>query len=816
MKFTLSWLNEFVSTQGLTAAQIADRLTMLGLEVDSVEDLFTELAPITTARVTSVTKHPDADKLTVCTVDTGEETVQIVCGAPNVREGMVTALAKPGVKLPDGTKIKKSKVRGVASAGMLCSSRELGINNDHCGIMDLDETLPSGTPLLEALHLGDTVIEVDLTPNRPDCASVRGIAREVASFAGGPLRPLVDTVTPLTGAHVDYEVVIADAELCPRYTARKLSKVIIGPSPQWMQHRLSAVGMRPINNIVDITNYVMLESGQPLHAFDFDTLIDKKIIVRRPAAGEGELVTLDGVTRQLDDDMLLICDATRPVALAGVMGGLATEITEATTTILIESACFNPVSIRRTARKLGIPSEASYRFERGVDPNLAADALERAVNLMVQYAGAVVEADGVDVYPGLKEPLRLRLRVERVGRLLGMPLSQDQVAAYLRSIEFGVSAVDDSTLEVVIPSFRIDIEREIDLVEEVARLVGYNEIPTAQPFIRMDYPQRDPLRSLRQDVSRLMTSQGFSEAINYSFVSESHLNLCRLPEQDPRRQLTRLLNPLSEDQAVMRSLLLPGLLENIRRNINFQRNDIRLFETGKVFLQRQPGQLPEERMYLCAVLSGLRYPQAAPLYYAAQDGDFFDIKGVAETLLQVLRVNADDASGSMFQTQPESLQPYCDPQCGVVLAPQGRVIGTLGLVHAETLKGFGIKQPVYFLEIDLEALLLLARTPKQFQALPKYPSVKRDISLVVPDELPADALLQAIRRQPQKYLESAEIFDVYRGKPIQAGHKSVALGLTYRSTTATLDDQTVDKVHQKIVHSLMADFNARYREGSEV
>ncbi len=815
MKFTLSWLNQFVATEGLSAAQIADRLTMLGLEVDSVEELFTELASLVTARVTEVSKHPDADKLTICTVETGEETVQIVCGAPNVRAGLITALAKPGVKLPDGTKIKKSKVRGVVSAGMLCSARELGINNDHGGIMELDGSLEPGLSLIEALRLSDTVIEVDLTPNRPDCASVRGIAREVASFAGGPLLPLVESVTPLNGADVDYAVVIEDAALCPRYTARKLRQVTIGPSPQWMQQRLSAVGMRPINNIVDITNYVMLECGQPLHAFDFDTLAGKKIVVRCPAANENELVTLDGNTRQLDRDMLLICDAQRPVALAGVMGGLETEITATTTTILIESACFNPVSIRRTARKLGIPSEASYRFERGVDPNLAASALERAVQLMVQYAGGVAEADGVDVYPGHKELLRLQLRVDRVCRLLGMALTRDQVANYLQSIEFSVSPIDESTLEVIIPSFRIDIEREIDLVEEVARLVGYNEIPTSQPFIRMDYPQRDPLRSLRQDVSRLMTSQGFTEAINYSFVHESHLDLCRLTEQDPRRQLTRLLNPLSEDQAVMRSMLLPGLLENIRRNINFQRSDIRLFETGKIFLQHQPGQLPEERMYLCAVLSGQRYPQAEPLYYAAQQGDFFDIKGVAATLFQVLRI-AEGEPGSMFQVMADSLQPYCDAQCGLVLAPQGRVIGTLGQVHADTLKGFGIKQPVYFLEIDLEALLQLERTPKQFQALPKYPSVKRDISLVVPDSFPADTLLQAIRRQSQKYLESAEIFDVYRGKPIQAGHKSVALGLTYRSTTATLDDQTVDKVHQKIVQSLMTDFNARYREGSEV
>nr|WP_321464392.1 phenylalanine--tRNA ligase subunit beta [uncultured Desulfobulbus sp.] len=815
MKFTLSWLNQFVSTQGLTPAQIADRLTMLGLEVDSVEELFVDLAPIVTARVTEVSKHPDADKLTICTVDTGEESVQIVCGAPNVRAGMVTALAKPGVKLPDGTKIKKSKVRGVVSMGMLCSSRELGIDNDHGGIMDLDDALTAGQPLIDALTMRDVVIEVDLTPNRPDCASVRGIAREVASFAGGPLKPLVESVTPLSGTKVDYEVVIDDAELCPRYTARKLTNVKIGPSPEWMQQRLSAVGMRPINNIVDITNYVMLESGQPLHAFDFDTLAGKKIVVRCPSSDEVELVTLDNNTRKLDADMLLICDGQRPVALAGVMGGLDTEITEKSTTILLESACFNPVSIRRTARKLGIPSEASYRFERGVDPNLADKALERAVNLMVEYAGAQPDADGLDVYPGQKELITLQLRVERVCRLLGMTLTREQVGAYLESIEFTVRPLDEGTLEVQVPSFRIDIEREIDLVEEVARLVGYNEIPTSQPFIRMDYPQRDQLRTLRQETAALLTAQGFSEAINYSFVSEAHLNFCRLTDSDSRRKLTRLLNPLTEEQAVMRSMLLPGLLENIRRNINFQQNDIRLFEIGKTFIQEEEGVLPVERMYLCAVLSGQRYPHSEPLHFSAQKGDFFDIKGLAANMLQVLRVDEGE-DGSMFQYLAERVQPYCDPQQAVILCPQNIVIGSLGAVHPETLKGFDIKQPVYFLEIDLEQLLDLKRTPKQFRSLPKYPTVKRDISLVVPDELPAGDLLVAIRRQSQKYLESAEIFDVYRGKPIEAGHKSVALGLTYRSATATLDDQTVDKVHQKIVKSLMADFNARYREGSEV
>ena len=814
MKFTLSWLNQFVSTDTLPVSQLADKLTMLGLEVDSVQELFAELEQITTARIKSVSRHPDADKLTVCEVEDGSDLIQVVCGAPNVRPGMVSALARPGVKLPDGTKIKKSKVRGVVSAGMLCSGRELGLDNDHSGILDLDEHLQSGLPLIDALGIRDTVIEVDLTPNRPDCASVRGIAREVGGVLNTLARPLVAHVTPLNNSHPEYQVFIKAPDLCPRYTARKLTQVTIGPSPLWMQQRLTAVGMRPINNIVDITNYVMLESGQPLHAFDFTTLKNQQIIVRRPEANEQTMTTLDGKVRQLDPDMLLICDGERPVAMAGVMGGLDTEITETTTTILVESACFNPVSIRRTARKLGIPSESSYRFERGVDPNLADSALERAVNLMVEYAGAVADESGIDVYPGRKPLLDITLRVDRVRSLLGLNISKADVARHLRNIEFSVTENTDNSLHVTVPSFRVDIGREIDLVEEVARIVGYNEIPTTQPMIRMDYPKRDELRSLRQEIGTLFTSQGFYEAINYSFVAEQHLDLCRLPADDRRRRVTRLINPLSEEQAVMRSLLLPGLLENVRRNINFQRSDIRLFETGKIFLQNKADTLPEERLQLCAVISGNRYPDARPLHYPYQECDFFDIKGTVINLLTLLRIDLADKA-LVFCQDSTIAPPYCDPDKTSIILHDGVQVGLFGVVHQETLKGFAIKQPVFFAEFDLHNLLTLNRKAKQFSSLPRFPSVKRDISVVVPDFVPAGELLRTIEAQQHKYIESTDIFDVYRGKPVQKGYKSVALSVTYRSSQATLDDQTVDKLHDKIVNTLMAEFQARYRQGSE-
>ncbi len=814
MKFTLSWLSTFVSIDDLSPGQLADRLTMLGLEVEAVQELYQGLDGIRTARVVGVRPHPNADRLTLCDVDTGQETVQVVCGAPNVRAGLVTAIALPGVTLPDGMKIRKAKVRGERSMGMLCSARELGLGDDHSGIIELDPDTPPGRLLVEVLDLADTMIEIDLTPNRPDCASVIGIAREVAGFTGATLRQPVTEVPVLTGEGVDFRVTIREPDLCPRYAARRLRNVSVGPSPWWLQRQLLAVGMRPINNIVDVTNFVMLEYGQPLHAFDFARLAGGEIVVRLPDRDETTFTTLDGVERKIEPDMLMICDARQPVAVAGVMGGLDSEVTATTTEILLESACFDPVSIRRTARRLNLPSEASYRFERGVDPELATRAMERAVQLMAELSGAEILPSGVDAYPGRREPLQLDLRVRRVNELLGVELDSDRVAAYLRSIEFAVEDGGREVLRVTVPSFRIDIEREVDLVEEIARLVGYNEIPVTSPRIGMDYPQRDELRELRQRTAEILTAQGFFEAINYSFTAERHLDLMELAPDDPRRRVTRLLNPLTEEQAVMRTMLLPGLLENIRRNINFQRPDVRLFEIGKIFLQNEEGVQPEERFQVCAVMSGSRYPGARPLYFSGQEADFFDIKGAVENLFAALRVR-QGRDGVELGIAAGQVQPYSEPDLTLEIVAHGRGIGTVGRLHGRTARAFGLKQDVYFFELDLEELMALPREERRFRPLPRYPSVRRDIALVVPDSVPAGDLLAAIVAQREKYVESADIFDVYRGRPIEEGMKSVALTVTYRSPEQTLDDETVDRIHQKIVNSLMADFGARYRKGTE-
>ncbi|MCI5165014.1 MAG: phenylalanine--tRNA ligase subunit beta [Candidatus Electrothrix sp. GM3_4] len=840
MKFTLTWLKKYVALDGLTPDQLAERLTMLGLEVDAVEELYVGLDAIQTAKVLSVQKHPNADRLSLCEVEIGEDKVPIVCGASNVRPGLITAIARPGVKLPDGMKIKKAKVRGEVSLGMLCSWRELGIGEESAGIIELDSTLASGLSLAEVLELSDTMIEIDLTPNRPDCTAVLGIAREVAGFTDQKVTPPVWSLPELGTSTPEFTVKINEPELCLRYAARKLTGVVIKPSPWWLQRQLLAVGMRPINNIVDITNFVMLEYGQPLHAFDFQELAGKTIEVRCPRANETTFTTLDKSEQKIDSDMLMICDADKPVAVAGVMGGLHSEVTEETTEILLESACFDPVSVRRTARKLNLSTEASYRFERGIDPDGVTTAMERAVQLICELAGAQIaggadDAAGVDLYPGKKYLLQLDLRVERVNSLLGISLTSQQVAKHLRSIDFTVADEDSATLAVTVPSFRVDIEREIDLVEELARLVGYNEIPTSLPTISMDYPQRDDMRRLRQETASAFVESGFYEAINYSFVAEKHFDMLGLSQEDPRRNCVRLINPLTEDQSVMRTMILPSILENIRRNINFQQSDIRFFEIGKVFTLRSAEQQPKERYQLCAVVSGARYPASSPFYFSEEHADIYDMKGAVQRLLQTLCLQgksgdivfqavdgagdaADDVAESATKSATDSsacICAYADAPFSLRIMDGENQLGLIGKLSQQAAQAFSIKQDVFFVELELDALLELPTIEKAFTSLSRYPSVKRDIALLVPESAAAGDLLQEIRAHKKQHVVYADIFDVYSGKPIDEGMKSVALTVTYRSDKKTLDDATVDGFHEKIVNALMSRFGGRYREGKE-
>lgn len=807
MKFTLNWLKEYVDTD-LSAAELSDRLTMLGLEVDSVCDLHSELSGIVVGEVKTVDRHPDADRLTVCRVKVGEEEKQVVCGAPNVRPGLKVALALPGTNLLSRLHIKESTVRGVLSQGMMCSEKELGISEEHGGIMELPRALASGQSLAEALELCDTLIEVDLTPNRPDCASVIGIAREVAGFSGARLRMPVDAAVELDDSDLPFTVEVDDGRACPRYAARLLKNVVIGPSPWWIKKRLLAVGMRPINNVVDVTNLVMMEFGQPLHAFDYKLLTGGRIVVRRARAGEA-ITTLDGDERQLDTEMLVICDAEKPVAVAGVMGGENSEVSDTTTDILLESACFDPVSVRRTARRLNLSTEASYRFERGVDPGGTLLALERAVQLLTDVTGGEIVAGGVDFRADIKSPPPITLRVGRTSRLLGVDLDAATISRYLKSIEIGVSQQDEETLIVQPPSFRIDLEREIDLVEEVARLEGYNEIPPAMPLVPMSFPEKDDNRLLRSRLSAMLTAQGFFEAINYSFVSPSHFDQLGLAEDDQNRQTVNLLNPLSDDQAVMRTILLPGLLENVRRNINYQNSDLRLFEIGKVFIAKTGGEQPMERTHLAGVLCGRRYPGAPVFHHGAELTDVFDAKGTIELLLGDL----DLAGVSVRVSCDSQLPPYADKGlAGLVTTAEGLALGYFGRVAPMALKNFGIKQEVFFFTLDLDGLTDCRSVDKKIVALPKFPKVSRDIALLVPEETPAGDMLVAIRQVGEKLLEGAEIFDVYRGKSIEAGFKSVAISITYRSHEKTLNDKVINKIHQKLISMLESRFKGRMRE----
>lgn len=803
MKFTLNWLRQYLDSD-LDGAEVAARLTMLGLEVDQVAPLYPPLEGVVVARVETVQPHPNADRLSLCEVADGSQTRRVVCGAPNVRAGMLVALALPGTMMPGGFKIKPAKIRGEASEGMLCSAKELGLGEDQEGIMDLAGELTVGHPLAEALALRDTLIEVDLTPNRPDCAGVIGLARELAGSTGRPLRKPVTAAPPLTGGELPFAVAVR-SPACRRYTARLVQKVKIGPSPWWLRQRLLAVGMRPINNVVDITNFVMLEYGQPMHAFDFARLAEGRIVVRPAAAGE-TITTLDGVARELDPEMLLICDGAKPVAVAGIMGGETAEVSEATTAVLLESACFEATSIRRTAGRLKLATESSYRFERGVDPQAAPLALERAVQLLVELAGGEPVAGGIDCGGDPAPALPITLRLARVNALLGLELDLDSVARLLAGIEIFSEKMNEATLRVQPPSFRVDLEREIDLIEEVARLHGYDAIPTTLPRVVMDLPAADPDTERGRQAAAALQALGFYQAINYSFSAPEHGDRLNLAADDPRRQQVRLLNPLSEEQSVLRSSLLPGLLENLRHNLNHQQPDVWLYEVGKVFFPGPANELPREEERLSAAISGRRHPGAPLLWEGEALVDLAELRGAVEELVAALALPCPE-----FVPEPVGAA-YAAPGLILRLNLAGTTVGELGKISPQTLKAFGIKQEVFYLDLNLTALLAVPVAPRAFVPLPRFPSVKWDLAMLVPEATGAGEMLAAVYEAGGKLVDKAEIFDVYRGKNIEAGLKSVAFAIHYRDPDRTLDEATVGVVHRKIIDLMGSRFQGQLRE----
>ncbi len=788
MKVSLSWLTEYVPVD-MPPGEIAEALTMAGLEVESVVDRYDWLENVVSGRVKSVRPHPEADRLQLCEVEAGDgRLLSVVCGAPNVSENMVSALVLPGTELPGGMVVQKSRIRGQVSEGMLCSAAELGLGEDAAGIMVLDTAVAPGRPLREVLSLSDPVFDIDLTPNRPDCLSIIGVAREVAAFSGATLRRPEVTVKE-TGEDITEltAVTIEAPELCPRYAARVITDIAVGPSPFWLRDRLLSVGLKPINTVVDITNFVMMETGQPLHAFDLDRLADNRIVVR--CAGETvSFTTLDEKERKLAPDMLMICDAEKPVAVAGVMGGRNSEISDQTTRVLIESACFKPASIRKTAKQLGMSSDAAYRFERGVDPLGTVAAVDRATQLMAALTGGRTARGVIDNHPRPAVEKTLAIRTEAVNRRLGTNLNTREIADFLEAVEFPTRFKEDEVLEVRVPSFRVDVERPEDISEEVARLWGYNRIPVTFPMVSAEPGRSAPFFVLRNRVRDVMTGFGFTETVNYSFVD---LSVCE--GHDPRESgqsadPLALLNPLASDQAVMRTSLIPGLLSSMQYNLSQQEKDLRLFEVGRVFWKQTGAELPREPEMVAGLQTGAG---TAPSWLAdRRETDFYDIKGAAEALLTDLGLPATE-----FSALPAEQCRDTKPGLTARIAAEEKTLGRVGAVSEEALARFGLKQPAFVFEINLSELSPLLPVQQEARPVSRFPAVFRDITVIVNRNLEAGRMLTFLEQGEAELIEAVRLVAVYEGTPIPPGKKSVSVRVRYRSQEGTLNDALVNRRH---------------------
>lgn len=793
MNVTYNWLKEFVDFD-LSPEQLADVLTMLGLEVEGMEKTGSGMDDVVVAVVEEKQQHPNAEKLSLCRVNNGTEVLDVVCGAQNFKAGDKVALAQIGACLPGDFKIKRSKIRGEESCGMLCSEKELGLAEESAGIMVLQPDLPLGQPVFDALGLKDTLFEIGLTPNRSDCLSVVGIAREIAAKLGKKIRNIApvfsegqDKVNGIIG------VTVEDAELCPRYAARYVSGCKIAPSPDWLVKRLSAIGLRSINNVVDVTNLVMMEMGQPLHAFDCDQLAGKRIVVRR--ANEGEpFGTLDGQQRTLVATDLVICDAERPVALAGIMGGANSEISDGTTNILLESAWFNPAAIRKTSKRLGLHTESSHRFERGVDIGGVIRALDRAASLIAELSGGSIAQGVVDVYPVAFEPGLITLRPERANQIVGVKLTKAEIIDILTRLECGVAELSNDSLQVTPPTYRVDIEREIDLVEEIARMNGFDKIPATMPTALVASDRPSPHQSLERTVRNILVAQGMNEIINFSFTAPDAAGKLLLPADDLRHTAIRLANPLVEEQSVMRTSLLPGLLETISRNISFRSIDLKLFEMRRIYLPGLAGEMPSEPIFIVGAFTGLR--ERDGWNQVREPVDFYDVKGVIENLLEQLNIAG-------VKWEADVPEPFYHPGKSCSIRAGREVLGSMGEIHPTVQENFGLDKPVYCFELDFEKLVQMSRQKRTVSAPSRFPDSSRDIAILAPDDLSADKIIDCVRGVKAREIENVEIFDLYRGAGIPDGFRSIAVRVRYRSYERTLTDEEIGALHTKIIAALV-------------
>ncbi len=802
MKVSLNWIRDFVEIR-MELKELVNLLTMAGLEVEEAISVGEGFDKVVVAQILSIHKHPNADRLSLVEAKAGQETFSIVCGASNIREGQKVPLALVGARLPNGMQIKRSKIRGVGSEGMLCSPIELALGQDASGIMILPPHLPLGMNLGEALGLQDTILDISITPNRPDCLCVIGVAREIAALTHQKVKyPVLSLPDQGEKIHQKASVTIVDQDLCPRYVARMIEGVKIGPSPRWMSNRLESIGIRSISNVVDVTNYVMMEYGQPLHAFDFEFLEERRIVVRRAKEGE-EFVTLDGVKRKLDHEMLMICDGVKPVAIAGVMGGLNSEIKEDTKTVLLESAYFDPAGNRKTSKKLGLETEASYRFGRGIDYGGCLSAAYRAAQLIQELAGGRIVDGVIDAYPSPIQPSPIRLSLKKVHQIIGTDVTAGQVKNYLEELELNVRQEDGDVFVVTPPSFRGDLEREIDLIEEVARLDGYEKIPVTLPKGAPSLEGRPKDLLVERKAIETLTTHGFHEIITYGFTSPASWDMIGLPPDDPRRRHLRILNPLTEDFSVMRTTLVPGLLEAARYNLSRKNPNLKLFELKKVFFPQEGERLPKEVKFLAGLAMG--FDREAHWAYSPRPVDFYDVKGCVEDLLDSLQI-----SGAKFR-QAEDI-PYLHPGKASKVVIDQDVLGVLGEVHPRVAAHYEIHGKVYLLEMDFSQLMKWTKEEKRFQPLPKFPAVYRDISVVVDRTLKAEEVMEAIHNFRQPFVEKIQLFDIYEGLPVPEGKKGISYRILYQAADRTLTDEEVNQYHEKILSGLKEIFQLELRQ----
>lgn len=795
MKLPMSWLSDYTDIEGISPKEYADKLTMTGSKVEGVEYLGAELDKVVAGKVLSCEMHPDSDHLHVCMVDVGEgEPLQIVCGAPNVAEGQMVPVALNGAVLPGGVKIKKGKLRGVVSNGMICSHEEMGISESllgyepEYGILVLPDDVKPGTDVKDLYGLNENVVEFEITSNRPDCFSIIGLARETAvSFKKSFKIPEVtfhETSDKITDK---LSIDVQDKDKCLRYTSRMIKNVKIGPSPKWMRERLEACGIRSINNMVDITNYVLLEYGQPMHAFDLRHLEGGKIIVRR--ANDGEMIkTLDEQDRKLTSDDLVICDAVKPVAIAGVMGGFNSEIKPDTTEVAFESATFDAASVRLTAQRVGLRTEASSRYEKGLDYNNTVPAIERACQLVEELGCGEVVGGAIDVIGNVKDAQPIMFRPEKINAFLGTDISTDEMVEILTSLEV---KIDMENMMLTPPSFRPDLVAEADIAEEIARFHGYDIIPTTLLSGESVIGMKNKEQKVEDKINEVLTAQGMSEIYTYTFVSPSIFDKLNIPAESPLRNTVKITNPLGEDTSVMRTTTIASMMEVLARNYNYRTTSAKMFETAKIFIPTEAGKLPEEPVIITLGMYG-------------ENADFFTIKGVCEVLFEQLHI--DGVSYIAVTDNPT----YHPGRCAEIKVGN-KILGTIGEIHPSVSRKFGIDTECYVGELNLENILATMNDDVKYHHLPKYPAVTRDFSILLDKITPVAEIEAVIRKAAGKLLDKLELSDVYEGHQIPEGKKSVMYKAAFRADDRSLTGEEADNLHDKIVKKLENALGAQLR-----